>query len=212
LGITRDGRFAALTNYREPAAPDTHASRPSRGALVTASLAADDGRLPADLHAAREDYAGFNLLSGPIGGANPRLHFVTNRGEDAANLAPGLYGLSNGAFDAPWPKARALKVALAGLPTDDSVSAAQLGADLLATLVRPDQVASDDALPDTGLGVDIERRLSASFILGENYGTRCSTLLLVDRRGHAHMTEHTFAPDGRQMFVRRYLWRLPDRD
>ncbi|MEM6639483.1 MAG: NRDE family protein [Pseudomonadota bacterium] len=205
MGISRSGLFAALTNFREPVESDHADPRPSRGELVINYLTGHT-----DPRDAPEAYAGFNLLTGCLRGPHTGLHFATNRGEPRTALAPGIYGLSNGQFDAPWPKARALKAALHDLPHDPLAEPTDIAETLLATLTNQARVQTDEDLPKTGMDVALERRLSAAFILGEHYGTRCSTVLLVDRDGMAWITEWTFAPDGRCRFSRRFLWRLVD--
>lgn len=207
LGVTRDGRFAALTNFREPVSPDAHADKPSRGALVTACLTTSPhGRLPADDLKNIDQFAGFNLISGRIGGATPALHYVTNRGDSVDTLAPAVYGLSNGVLNDPWPKVEDIASSLRG--TNESTTSAYDFAEQLFGALARREPARDQALPNTGVGLDIERRLSASFIQGERYGTRCSTVLLVDHSGLAFMAERSFAPDGSTTMTRHFAWQL----
>ncbi|HSJ25395.1 MAG TPA: NRDE family protein [Longimicrobiales bacterium] len=192
LGLARDGRWAAVTNYRDP--PAARQGRPSRGALVAEFLrnhAAPHDYLDA-VSADAGEYDGFNLLVGDLAGA----HYLGNRAPDGANrrkLEPGLYGLSNHLLDTPWPKVargrRLLGELLdAGAPTTDA---------LLGILYDTD-VAPDDALPRTGIDAEWERALSASFIATPTYGTRASTALIIDRRGHATFVERTFGPGPRR--------------
>jgi uncharacterized protein with NRDE domain len=188
LGVTRSGRWAALTNYRDPSL--TRTGRPSRGALVGDFLRGDAS--PADYLAAvaadAERYDGFNLLVGDLTGA----HYFGNRvSGDAAprTLEPGLYGLSNHLLDTPWPKVargrRLLGELLeSGAPTTGA----------LLEILYDTEIAPAHALPDTGVGAEWERVLSASFIATPTYGTRASTALVIDDARHATFVERTFLP------------------
>ena len=212
LGVTRSGHFAALTNFREPVSPtDAGTDKPSRGELVTGSLNADPAA-QSSTDAGLDRYAGFNLIRGRLTGPDATLAFVSNRDESRASIAPGIYGLSNGAFDAAWPKAARLKSDLAALCAAPDVDAHSATEQLRTALGRPERATGDDQLPDTGLDIEIERRLSAAFILGERYGTRCSTILLVEHTGRATMTEYSFVPDGSLALTRRFVWRMSTRD
>lgn len=190
LGLSRRGRFAAITNYRNLAeVSGIGADKRSRGLLVSDFLT---GTLPpedflAGLAQQPEAYRGFNLLLGDGDG----LHYYSNRGGPPRRLAPGLYGLSNHLLDTPWPKVAEGKRALArllagGLPTEE---------DLFALLADRTQ-APDALLPDTGLSREWERLLSSRFIQSPDYGTRASTLLLFDPRGGARFIERSFGPEG----------------
>ena len=190
LGVTRTGRLAAITNYRNPAeVGGVGADKRSRGLLVsdflTGSASAAD--YLADLAQQPENYRGFNLLVGDGDG----LHYYSNRGAAPRPLAPGLYGLSNHLLDTPWPKVAQGKRALAlllgrGLPSE---------AELFALLAER-TIAPDSLLPETGLSRDWERLLSARFIHSPEYGTRASTLVWFDHRGGARFIERSFGAGG----------------
>lgn len=184
LGISNDGRFAALTNIRNPHLPQ---GGPSRGELVADFL---HGRQsPADfldaLRVRAADYAGFNLL---LGDAQQLWHFNQQQG-CAQALPEGLYGLSNASLDSPWPKLLRAKAALAAC-------LAQPQTDALLDLLQDRQQAADEALPDTGVGLPIERMLSSIFIASPGYGTRASTALIVHRDGRRQLAERRFGPAG----------------
>jgi len=188
MGITRGGRFAALTNYRDPARQRTDA--PSRGTLVADFLR---GESPIDAYLANllpGAYNGFNLLLGELGGGNPRLAWFSNVSGVPADLAPGVYGLSNHLLDSPWPKVAAGKAALAAaldaLPDDEPMFA----------LLRDDGVHPDDALPRTGVSLEWERLLSSAFVRAPGYGTRSSTVLTVDTAGAVRFDERTWREGG----------------
>lgn len=182
LGITRQGRFAALTNYRDPAR--VRANTPSRGGLVAGFLRSDEppaafrARLDADAAA----YNGFNLLYGDRGG----LHYYANCGEAARALEPGIYGLSNHLLDTPWPKVARGKSALGR-----SLVALPDRAPLFA-LLRDDTPARDADLPRTGVSIEWERLLSSAFIRSPAYGTRSATVLTLDAAGECVFEEASF--------------------
>lgn len=187
LGINRHGRWAFVTNVREPGRNDPQA--PSRGALVP--LVLRDGR---DAGAAVERIAaqavahnGFNL----VGGGRMSATFASNRTAGARALPHGVSGLSNAALDTPWPKllrAKAGVAAWAASGTDDL--------DALFDVLNDRRIADDDALPDTGLSRERERLLSAPFIVSRDYGTRCSTLLALGRDGAVQFLERSFDAAG----------------
>lgn len=186
IGVTRAGRFAALTNRRDPARRVTDA--PSRGALVLRALTG--ARAPretlAEIAADSGRYAGFNLLAGDL----RELAVHDNDSGDVRPLSPGLYGLSNAWLDTPWPKlvlARArLAEALATIPDPEPVLA----------LLRDDLPAPDHLLPNTGVGIEAERRLSPVFLRDAHYGTRSSAMILFGADGRASLREWTWDARG----------------
>jgi uncharacterized protein with NRDE domain len=188
LGIDRQGRFAAVTNYRQG---EREAAAPrSRGLLVSDYLAGDlDARAHVE-RVAREAsrYNGFNLLAGD---AHELLYFSNREGSLRA-LGPGIYGLSNHLLDTAWPKVTASKTALGALLRGDG---ADLVPGLLSLLADPRQ-APDEHLPATGIGLEWERLLSAAFIATKDYGTRSSTIVLVRRDGEIAFVEKSFGAGG----------------
>ena len=187
-GVTTGGRWAALTNVRAPEWMSYEAPR-SRGALVADFLCS--GEPPADYAARaveeREDYAGFNLLVGD----RDTLAYAATLRDAPRTLAPGFYGLSNGTLDDPWPK-----VARGGQAFQQWVEAGDFDEDALFALMRDETRAPDALLPETGVGLEYERMLSPLFIVGEDYGTRATTLLTVRDDGQAHLVERSFGPNG----------------
>jgi len=198
LGVTRSGRFAALTNYRDPAAnrPDA----PSRGALVSGFLRS---RVPPHEYLERlrreaSRYNGFSLLAGD----SDTLGYFSNREGEVRNLAPGLYALSNSLLDVAWPKVETGKARLASaLDTGPS-------ADALLALLDDTVPASDRQLPSTGMSLEWERRLSSLRILADGYGTRCSTALLVGADGEISFAERSFDERGGATGTVRERFRL----
>lgn len=182
MGVTRAGRFAALTNYRAP--EDHNPQAPSRGLLVANFLQSDEPPLVYldRLVLSDERFNGFNLLVADT----EALYYYSNRSGDIRYLDPGVYGLSNHLLDTPWPKVHRGKAYLATLLTREEIDTN----DLIGLLKDP-TVASDDQLPDTGVGADWERLLSPIFISTAAYGTRSSTALLIEHTGRIIFEEHT---------------------
>ncbi len=205
MGLAGNGRLAMVTNVRD--LPRHNAAAASRGAIVPEWLATP---LPIDafwrVTAARE-HNPFNLLAGDI--EQGTWWWADDRATAPHALGPGLYGLSNAALDTPWPKVRRLKRALAeALATAPSTS--ELEAALFTALADRGPVPDAD-LPDTGVGLDRERWLAPAFIRTPDarYGTRCSTLLITERRGavvHRRMVERQFAADGSAASQRSASW------
>lgn len=197
LGITQNGRFAALTNVRQ-GAPQT--GRRSRGELVTGFLAGrqSPGDYLQQVLAEGEAYAGFNLLVGDLPAGE--LHYGGNRSEAGPHpLSAGLHGLSNAGLNTPWPKTERLKCGLARLDGPDDGAA--------LALLSDSTVAPDHLLPDTGVPLALERRLSSVFITGDEYGTRAQTVLHVDN-DRVRVREQGRGPHGRLLYHRQAAWRL----
>jgi len=174
MGVTRQGRFAAITNFRDPA---QSAGQQSRGQLVADFLTGQQAaaEYAHSVQAKAHLYAGFSMLLSDA----ESLYFVSNRGEQPQALTPGWYGLSNALLDAPWPKLQRLKAAAQQLvvsPQRVEDAEAQL------SLLKDTQPADDTDLPNTGVGIGMERLLSPICIQGEAYGTRNSTWLSVGRQ------------------------------
>ena len=189
MGLGPNGRMAVVTNVRNGLAPTF--TGPSRGALPLRFLAGTD---PAPAYAtslASEAgrYAPFNLLVADAQACAYVGHHPD--GERERRLAPGTYGLSNGALDAPWPKTTRLRSVLA-----QWADAGDADPQPLWTALADERIADDDLLPDTGVGLALERRLSAAFIREQDYGTRASTLVLVGHDGSATIIERRFGPAG----------------
>ena len=188
LGVTRSGRFAAVTNYRDPR--EFQETRRSRGHLVRGYL--ESGRPPLDYlaHVNREAaaYNSFNLMVGDLREAA----YFSNRTSAPSMLEPGVYGLSNHLLDTPWPKVERLKAAFFEMLSHDKPGLVDGLFRILADGYRP----ADHELPETGVGVEWERLLSSAFIKSADYGTRSSTLFLVEGGGPAHFIERRFGAEG----------------
>ncbi len=186
MGITRQGRFAAITNYRglQPAPAEAR----SRGMLTLDFLAGSAA--PADYLQAICDsgarYAGFNLLVGDARG----LYYLTNVEGRVLALSPGIHSISNGLLDSGWPKQRSAEARLAAALTDPADH------DALAETVSDRSTAADRELPDTGVALELERALSPQFIAMPEYGTRATTTLAVHQSGSVEMHERDFHAGG----------------
>ena len=184
LGVGPQGRFAALTNIRDPGQP---LGPRSRGELVAGYLQGELGvEAYLDQVASRsKQYSGFNLLVGD----ERQLGYLHAREAAPRLLEPGVYGLSNAGLDTPWPKLVKARRGLERLL--DSAEPQQLLA-----LLADAEPASDGELPETGVGLATEKLLSSVFIASQNYGTRASTVLIVDDQGNRRLIEHSFGPFG----------------
>jgi len=198
MGVTRTGRFAALTNFRDPA--QTRSDAPSRGSLVADFLAGEES--PGDYLRRIEEFGrqcnGYNLLVAD----GTCLWWASNVAGESRALEPGVYGVSNHLLDTPWPKVgagkTALKQALDGLPDDRA----------LFSLLLDDGVHPDEKLPKTGVPLEWERLLSSAFVKSPGYGTRSSTVLCVDRNGWVGFDEQTWLPDARRGVRLRHRMKL----
>jgi uncharacterized protein with NRDE domain len=186
MGITREGRFAAVTNFRDPS--DRRSTARSRGELVTQFLRSKDSppAFLAALAARARDYNGFNLIAGD----GESLWYYGSRGGEAREIAPGVHGLSNHVLDEPWPKViRGRHAMERALGHDDPAPA-------LFEMLGDPQGVPDAELPDTGVSVEWERRLASPLITGADYGTRASTVVAFSHSGDARFEERTRAADG----------------
>ena len=186
LGITRTGRFAALTNYRSSVQQRNDA--PSRGGLVASILASTDS-IAVELERLRRispDYNGFNVIFCD----GTRLGIFESSSGAGRELEPGIYALSNHLLDSPWPKVRNAKNRVAGALSQISDSAP------LLALLRDDRPAADAELPSTGVSIEWERLLSSAFIRSADYGTRCSTVIRIDRFDQAWFDEWSWDAAG----------------
>ena len=184
LGITRSGRLAAITNYREPAAHMENA--PSRGILIRDFLtgnASPEHYLNA-VSKKSKTYNGFNLIAGDPSG----LYYYSNRATRVRQLQPGLYGISNHLIDTAWPKIQRGKDLLKGqLNGREKIDIEKIW-EVLADRSLP----ADKALPDTGVGLQWERILAPLFINSPDYGTRSSSIVLMEYSGRVTFLERTF--------------------
>ena len=193
LGVTRQGRFAAVTNYRDPG--DVRPTARSRGELVASFL---ESPIPARdyaaaVHAAAAAYNGFNLVVGD----GEELWYAASREAAPREVAPGLHALSNGLLDMPWPKVEASRARLA-----DAIRQVDPEPEVFA-LLADRGFAPDEALPDTGVGIALERALSAPFVALEGYGTRSSTYVAM-KAPRLRFVERSWDERGRLLGEQRF--------
>jgi uncharacterized protein with NRDE domain len=198
MGVTRSGRFGALTNFRDLESPAIPGS-PSRGALVPRFLAADEdtGSYLDSLRSEASRYAGFNLL---VGGTDT-LHYYSNRRDDGPReLDPGVYGLSNHWLDSPWPKLVRTRQRFAAAVERAEIDVESLFGMLGDREPEPHPAPADD----DGLPEDWKRALSAPFVRHDRYGTRSSTVVLAAHDGAIVVHERRFDSAGGQTGATRF--------
>ena len=186
LGVTRTGRIAAITNYREPAL--RYENAPSRGHLVSnflQGLESPENYLN-HIKSSGHRYNGFNLIVGDWSG----LFYYSNMADNIKKLKPGLFGLCNHLLDTPWPKVEKGKAAFSALLDGKQT----IDIEDIFSILENRTLPPDDMLPDTGVGLSWERVLSPLFIFSPDYGTRSSSIVFVERTGKLTFAERTFDP------------------
>jgi uncharacterized protein with NRDE domain len=193
LLATENDRIAAVTNVRN-ASESADPAWASRGELVLDFVRATQRPSDwlAELSLRAPGYGPFNLLIG----ANEELHFASNRPRYRHRpLKPGVHALSNGDLDAPWPKSLRLRDAISSWIAMDASMDDWPPVQKLFTALADTREAPDEQLPRTGVPIELERRLSATFITGASYGTRASSLLLLDDN-ETVLYERRYGPHG----------------
>ena len=200
MGITKSGRFAALTNYRDPSLQK--ADKESRGLLVSNFLCSSQSpeAYLLEVSGKLDHYNPFNLLVGNL----EQLCYFNQLTAEILPLKPGIYGLSNHFLDTPWPKVQKSKQALA----DYLVCSSLVDPETLFDLLSDSETAPDNDLPSTGITKEWEKYLSSVFIRGNKYGTRSSTVLLIDRQNQALFWEKSFTEDQEQAMDTRKEFNL----
>ena len=193
LGVTGDGRCSVVTNVRNPGDPQQGLSR---GLLVSDYLEGSDraAEHAEKLRRAAAGYRPFNLL---IFDASQAFHIGNRPGPRAQRLSAGVHGLSNAELDTPWPKTQQLCERLQRWIDAGQGQAKAPDFGPLFAALADEQPAPDARLPDTGVGLELERKLSPAFIRGESYGTRASTVVAIDHDGGGVIIERRFGPNGR---------------
>ncbi|AIE60462.1 NRDE family protein [Bacillus methanolicus] len=201
MGVTRTGRFAAITNYRAPGYDRLDAK--SRGFLVSNYLTGSS-KPKEYLEKVQQDhklYNGFNLLVGDT----ESLYYYSPILNKISIVPPGVHGLSNAVLDTPWPKVKKgiekLTQAISNKIIDES---------LLLSILSDSEEAPEEELPDTGIGKDWEKLLSPIFIQSSTYGTRASTILTIDNDHHIVFNEKSLLPDLRQWKQSRFTFFVED--
>lgn len=190
MGVTRAGRWAVITNVRDPSRQRPDA--PSRGHLVTRYLTSEDApeTFASDLAEQTGRYNGFNLLIG----TPSTCWYISTEQDGAKRVAPGIHGMSNAALDTSWPKTDRAKREIRRRTEPRAMSNGQsnINPEDLLDMLDNREPYPPSTLPDTGVGLEVEKRLSPIFITSEEYGTRASTVLLIRRDGHVTFAERTF--------------------
>jgi len=183
FGINGQGHFGLITNFREIGRTDPQAT--SRGQIVKCFLTQNSKPLEfiETVLTNAGSYNGFSLILG----TPDEVHYYSNRRRGRKSLLSGVYGLSNGDLDVPWPKVEKAKLKLRSLQTSIIPTSVAL-LDLLHDESRP----PDNQLPDTGVGIELERMLSPMFIRGDGYGTRVTTALVASKAGNISVSEPTY--------------------
>ena len=186
MGVSKKGKFTALTNYRDIANLKTEA--PSRGMLTMDYL--NNGQHPKDYLAEKapdaKAYNGFNLLTG----TSDELFYFSNYENKIRKLESGLYGLSNHLLNTPWYKVEKVKQKLS-----ESIQKNSIDVQILLNLLNDPEKPEDSLVQQTGLPMDKEKMLSSMFIESPDYGTRCSSVLLIDYNNHVSFTEKIYSKD-----------------
>ncbi len=200
LGCDRGGRFAAVTNFRDPRV--RHPSANSRGTLVSSFLIGRDTAAAYldGVHHERQRYNRFNLL---IGDETGLFYYASVQGK-SDRLAPGIYGLSNDVLNTPWPKVQKATGALARLLAADM----PLELEQLFELLVDTEIAPDRLLPDTRIGLEWERALSPLFVRASGYGTRSSTVVVLDQARQLLFAERSFDAQGKEQQTLVYRFEI----
>jgi uncharacterized protein with NRDE domain len=183
LGMNKNGRLGMITNYRDPKNIDPKA--PSRGHLVSRFLI-ENTDVPTYMQGIVQNgkrYNGFNLVVGSIND----MYYYSNYGDGITKMENGLFGLSNHLMETPWPKIIHGKQRMKKALGERTVTKENF-----FEVLYNEDTAADEMLPDTGIGLDRERALSAMFIKSPGYGTRCSTVILVDNQNKVSFSERVF--------------------
>jgi uncharacterized protein with NRDE domain len=183
LAMSRAGKIGMVTNFRDP--QNINPDAPSRGHLVSDFLIRDEGaeEYIRNISANGKKYNGFNLLVGDMSS----LWYCSNYKNGYEKLSAGFYGLSNHLLDTPWPKVLRGKEKMGRVLTNKFIDP-----EALFEILYDDQLATDTLLPSTGLPLERERALSSMFIKTEGYGSRCSTVVLVDKNDDVLFAERVY--------------------
>ncbi|MCM0611052.1 NRDE family protein [Marinobacter sediminum] len=199
LAVSRDGTVSAVTNVRE-GVPE--AGRSSRGELPLRALQEPITSLEAGLSDEAGRYSGFNLIHL----AETSGWYYSNRdAQPGRHIHRGLYGLSNHLLQTPWPKLLRLRQTVGDAVTVASNDAEALHEELIE-LLQDTTPAPDHLLPDTGIALETERFLSSPFIIGEEYGTRATTVVSISREGEIRVSEQSWGPNAERGECRRFDW------
>lgn len=185
LGLNKQGRFSALTNFRQPDLIDNN--KQSRGDLVLQALAHHDEKVTQNLTESSQNYNGFNLVFGQL----DKLICFDNISQKKQTLTAGFHSLCNGALDDIWPK-----MALGQTKLTEAIQDHTLNIEQLFTLMKNQQKAPNDLLPKTGVPLDWEQLLSSIFIISPEYGTRTTNIITLDNEGKVSIYDRSYNEQG----------------
>lgn len=194
LGVSKEGRFAAVTNFRDI---NKKENAPSRGLLTKNFLISNVSpqEYSEQIQKNAGGYNGFNLIFGILND----VYYFSNKNGGTIRLDKGVYGLSNCLLDTPWPKVEKGKDMLRKI-----LNIEPLRFESIFNLLADKRPAEDKLLPDTGIGLELERILSPIFVNTEGYGTRCSTLVLLNNHNEINFIEKTYHPSADQQKEIKY--------
>ena len=199
MAMTKAGKIAMVTNYRDP--QNINPNAPSRGQLVSNYLIGS--KKPEDylkgIEPTATQYNGFNLLIGTV----DDLWYLSNYKSGVDFIQPGFYGLSNHLLETPWPKVEEGKKILTLILDQHKIEPT-----LLLDLIHNEAIAEDDKLPYTGLSLERERALSSMFIKTEGYGTRCSTVVLIDHQNQVEFVERVYDTQTRNYNEQKFAFKM----
>ena len=183
MGVSKNGKWGDLTNFRDPS--NINEDAPTRGDLVLDFLKSDlnERAYLKEVKENRKKYNGFNLL---IGSENSLYHF-SNETNSVTEIEPGIHGVSNALLNTSWPKLDQAKKDLKNITLSENFSKEEL-----FNILKNPEKAPDEKLPSTGIPYEWEKAISSIFIKTDNYGTLCSTILLVDYEGNAEFIERRY--------------------
>jgi uncharacterized protein with NRDE domain len=194
LGITKTGRFAAITNFRQGQTSTSAPITRSRGEITLNFLLSNSDPLSyaQSLKEQGHQFEGFNVLLGD----NRRLVYFSNKSGAAYELAAGIYGLSNHLLDTPWAKVETGKAALQQALQNQDFNQKISNHNKLLSILTDTRIAPDHLLPNTGFPLEKERVLSSTFISTDYYGTCCSTSLTIDSKNQVQFVERNYQKSG----------------
>lgn len=199
LGMTKSGRVCMITNFRD--LRNIKAKAPSRGKLVADFLldkiSGESYMKKVEPHA--KEYNGFSLIAGTV----DTLFYLSNYRNGVIQLNSGLFGLSNHLLETPWPKVEKGKREIETLLKSQLINAADL-----FRILSDETISPDDVLPDTGVGLERERSLSPAFIRSPGYGTRSSTVILVDYSNNVSFNERVYQPESGEFSFHNFAYTI----
>ena len=199
MGITKDGKFAGITNYRDM--KNIKNDAPTRGKIVSDFLlnnhSADN--FGESLKSSANLYNGYNLIFG----SDEELFYFSNQTKKVIKLTPGIYGLSNHLLDTPWPKVEKSKASFS-----ETINKKDVSEEELFEILSDREMPPDNLLPDTGLKLEIERAVAPVFVETPMYGTRSSTVIFWDFNDKISFMEKSLNPPKNEWTTNSYEFKV----